>query len=116
VAGLTPSFTFELIDGLGNALSSDGSGTLINIAGLLGSGVTTGTVNLDYNLGSTAPSGPIGIRFRGDAEVGATAVSLGTDFATISNLNINVTPVPEPGGCALMASVGCSGPWWRRGI
>lgn len=106
VAGLTPSFTFELIDGLGNALSSDGSGTLINIAGLLGSGVTTGTVSLDYTLGSTVPSGPIGVRFLGDANVGATALSLGTNFATISDLNINVTPVPEPNGCVLIASVG----------
>jgi hypothetical protein len=106
VAGLNPSFTFELIDGLGNALNSDSSGTQINIAGLLGSGVTTGTVSLDYTLGGSAPSGPIGIRFRGDAQVGATALSLGTDFATISNLNMTATPVPEPGGSILIASVG----------
>lgn len=106
VAGLTPSFTFELIDGLGNALDSGGSGTLINIAGLLGTGVTTGTVNLAYTLGNSPPSGPIGVRFHGDALVGATALSLGTDFATISNLNISATPVPEPGGSALIASVG----------
>lgn len=106
VAGLNPSFTFELIDGLGNALNSDSSGTQINIAGLLGSGVTTGTVSLDYTLEGSAPSGPIGIRFRGDAQVGATALSLGTDFATISNLNMTATPVPEPGGSALIVSVG----------
>lgn len=106
VAGLTPSFSFELIDGLGNTLASQSSGTLINIAGLLGSGVTTGTVNLDYILDGTVPTGPIGVRFTGDAIVGATALSLGTDFATISNLNISTTPVPEPGGSVLIASVG----------
>jgi hypothetical protein len=106
VAGLNPSFTFELIDGLGNALNSDSSGTQINIAGLLGSGVTTGTVSLDYTLGGSAPSGPIGVRFRGDAQVGATALSLGTDFATISNLTMTSSPVPEPGGAVLIASVG----------
>ncbi|WP_395753464.1 hypothetical protein [Prosthecobacter sp.] len=106
VAGLTPSFTFELIDSLGNTLSSDSSGTLINIAGLLGTGVPTGTVSLDYTLGGTVPSGPIGVRFHGDAVVGATALSLGTDFATISDLNITATPVPEPGGSMLIASVG----------
>lgn len=105
-AGLTPSFTFELIDGAGNPLTSTSSSTQINIAGLLGSGVTTGTVNLDYILDGTVPSGPIGVRFIGDATVGATALSLGTDFATISNLNITTTPVPEPGGSVLIASVG----------
>lgn len=106
VAGLNPSFTFELIDGLGNTLTSTSNTSQINIAGLLGSGVTTGTVNLDYMLDGTAPSGPIGVRFIGDAQVGATALSLGTDFATISNLNISATPVPEPGGSVLIASVG----------
>lgn len=106
LAGLTPSFTFELIDGLGNSLTSDSSGTLINIAGLLGSGVPSGTVDLDYTFGGSAPTGPIGIRFSGDALVGATALSLGTDFATISNLTITSTPVPEPGSSVLIASVG----------
>ena len=106
VLGLTPSFTFELIDGLGNTLSSDSSGTLINIAGLLGTGVPTGTVSLDYTLGGTVPAGPIGVRFHGDAVVGATALSLGTNYATISNLDISATPVPEPGGSLLIASVG----------
>ncbi len=106
VAGFNPSFTFELIDGLGNKLTSSNNTSQINIAGLLGSGVTTGTVNLDYLLDGTAPSGPMGVRFIGDATVGATALSLGTDFATISNLNISTTPVPEPGGSVLIASVG----------
>ncbi|MBE7498245.1 MAG: hypothetical protein HS117_25185 [Verrucomicrobiaceae bacterium] len=101
VAGLTPSFTFELIDGLGNALASDTSGTLVNIAGLLGNGVPTGTIDLDYTLGGIVPTGPVGIRFRGDALVGASALSLGTDYATISNLIITATPVPEPDGVLL---------------
>ncbi|MFC5454676.1 PEP-CTERM sorting domain-containing protein [Prosthecobacter fluviatilis] len=114
VLGLNPSFTFELIDGLGNTLTSSNNTTQINIAGLLGSGVTTGTVNLDYLLGGTAPSGPIGVRFIGDAQVGATALSLGTDFATISNLNISATPVPEPGGSLLIGSVGVAALLRRR--
>ncbi|WP_395738902.1 hypothetical protein [Prosthecobacter sp.] len=106
VLGLTPSFTFELIDGLGNTLASDSSGTLINIAGLLGTGVPTGTVSLDYTLGGSAPTGPMGVRFHGDAVVGATALSLGTNYATISNLDITATPVPEPDGSILIASAG----------
>lgn len=106
VTGVTPQFQFELIDGLGNALTSNGSGTLIDIAGLLGSGVTSGAVNLSYTVAGTAPSGPVGVRFTGDALVGSTAVGIGTNFATISNLNISATPVPEPGSCMLVASTG----------
>lgn len=104
--GLTPTFNFALIDGNGNALASNSSGTLINLVGLLGTGVTSGTVHLDYTVAGTVPTGNIGVRFTGDALVGATAVSLGTDYATISNLNITATPVPEPGGALLIASVG----------
>ncbi|MBE7493932.1 MAG: PEP-CTERM sorting domain-containing protein [Verrucomicrobiaceae bacterium] len=106
VAGLNPSFTFELIDGLGNALASNSDGTQVNIIGLLGTGVPTGTLAIDYTLGSSLPSDPIGIRFRGDAQVGATALSLGTTYASISNLTMTATPVPEPGGSVLIASVG----------
>lgn len=106
VAGLTPQFSFELIDGSGNALTSDSSGTLINIAGLLGTGVTTGPVNLSYTVGGSVPTGPIGIRFTGDALVGASALSLGTTFATVSNFSMTATPVPEPGSCALLGAVG----------
>lgn len=106
VSGLNPSFTFELIDGSGNALTSSNNTTQINIAGLLGTGVPTGTINLTYTTDSSTPTGPIGVRFIGDATVGSSALSLGTTYATISNLDINSTPVPEPGSCVLMASVG----------
>lgn len=106
ISGLTPSFSFELVDGLGNALTSDSSGTQINIAGLLGTGVPTGTISLTYTTDSSTPTGPIGVRFIGDAQVGSSALSLGTTYATISNLDITSTPVPEPGSCVLIASVG----------
>ncbi|MBB5034243.1 PEP-CTERM sorting domain-containing protein [Prosthecobacter vanneervenii] len=106
VSGLTPSFTFELIDGSGNALTSNSNGTQINIAGLLGTGVPTGTISLTYTTDSSTPTGPIGVRFIGDAQVGSSALSLGTTYATISNLDITSTPVPEPGSCVLIGSVG----------
>lgn len=102
VLGVTPSFTFEFIDGAGNPLISDSSGTLINIAGILGTGVTTGTVQLDYTLGGTVPTGPIGIRFSGDALLDATALGVGTDFATVSNLGLTASVVPEPGAISLV--------------
>lgn len=106
VLGVTPQFTFELIDGNGVALASQGSGTLINVAGILGTGVTSGTVNLNYMVDGTAPTGPIGVRFTGDTLIGASALGIGTNFATISNLNINATPVPEPSSCLLLGTIG----------
>ena len=106
IAGLNPSFSFELIDGSGNALASQSSGTLINIAGLLGTGVETGTVNVNYTVSGTVPTGPLGIRFTGDATVGATALGAGTEFATISDVNITATPIPEPAGLMLITLAG----------
>ena len=106
VAGVTPSFNFELVDGSGNPLTDISSGTLINIAGLLGTGVPSGDITLDYTVGGTAPTGPIGVEFIGDATVGASALGLGTDFATVSNLSITASPVPEPGGGLFVGSVG----------
>lgn len=106
IANVTPQFTFELIDGSGNALASQSDGSLINVAGLLGANVGSGTVNLSYLTSGSAPTGPIGVRFTGDATVGASAVGLGTTFATVTNLNITATPVPEPGGAALLGAVG----------
>lgn len=106
VAGVNPTFQFELVDSTGHVLTDTASGTLINVAGLLGTGVPSGTINLDYTLGNTVPTGAIEARFLGDAIVGATAVGLGTDFATVSNLTITASPVPEPAGGLLIASVG----------
>lgn len=106
IAGLTPSFTFELVDGFGNPLNSGSHGTLIDIAGLLGSGVPSGTVNLDYTLNGSVPAGPIGIRFRGDVDIGTTALNIGTDFASISNLSISASPVPEPSPALLVGGLG----------
>lgn len=106
VAGLTPSFSFELIDRFGNALDSGSSGTVVNIIGLLGTGVPSGTISLDYTINGSVPSGPIGVRFKGDALVDASALSLGTEYATISNLSISASPVPEPAGSLLIAATG----------
>ena len=46
-----------------------------------------------------AKAGPAGLRFTGSALLPATALNLGTNFATISN--ISVTPVPEPSALGL---------------
>lgn len=106
VVGVIPQFSVELIDGNGNALDSNGYGSLIDIAGLLGSGVPSGTVNLTFDTGGIAPVGSLGVRFRGDSFVSATALGIGDNFATIDGLNITAGPIPEPThGILLLGSV-----------
>lgn len=104
VAGVIPQFNFELIDGNGAALDSNGYGTLINVAGLLGTGVPSGTVNLTFDTGAIAPTGALGVRFTGDTLVGANALGIGTNFATVDGLNITAGPVPEPTGTLMLAA------------
>lgn len=113
--GINPNFNVQLLDGNGNALNSTSSGTLISIAGLLGSGVTSGTVNLSFVTDSSVASGPIGVKFGGDANLNTTALGLGTNFATVSNLSLSATPVPEPSGAGLIFVTGVCLALRRRG-
>ncbi|MDB6139989.1 MAG: hypothetical protein JWO94_3061 [Verrucomicrobiaceae bacterium] len=106
IAGVTPTFQFELVDGAGNPLTSNGSGALINVAGLLGTGVTSGTVSVDYTVAGSVPTGDLGLRFIVGATIGATALGIGNDFATITNVNLTASPVPEPGSGFLVGALG----------
>jgi MYXO-CTERM domain-containing protein len=103
--GLTPTFGIEMLDGAGNAIDSPADdGSLVNIIGLellgiIGSPPESGRATVDFQTGSTLPGGTAGLRFTGSAILPATALNLGTNFATISNLS--VTAVPEPSALAL---------------
>jgi MYXO-CTERM domain-containing protein len=103
--GLTPTFGIEMLDGAGNAIDSPAEdGSLVNIIGLellgiIGSPPESGRATVDFQTGSTLPGGTAGLRFTGSAILPATALNLGTNFATISNLS--VTAVPEPSALAL---------------
>jgi hypothetical protein len=103
--GLTPTFGIEMLDGAGNAVNSPAEdGTLVNIIGLellgiIGSPPESGRAVVDFQTGSTVGAGAAGLRFTGSATLPATALNLGTNFATISN--ISVTAVPEPSAFAL---------------
>ncbi len=97
--GLTPSFSVELLDGGGNAVASNGGDTVVNILGLslapvVGNPVGDSRATMTFLTPSSVDGGAASLRFVGDAELTATALGLGTDFATISNLQ--VTAVPEP--------------------
>lgn len=110
---IAPNFSVQLFDGGGTALASTSSGTLINLIGLLGTGVTSGTVTLDFVAPVGVNTNPGSVRFNGDAAINATALNLGTNFATISNLNISAVPEPS---ALLLGAVGALGLLRRRRI
>ncbi len=94
--GITPSFSVQLLDGSGSAVGTAGSGTLVNIVGLLGTGVPSGRASVDFVTGSSVNGiNPAALRFNGSATLNATALGLGTNFATISNVNISAVPEPS---------------------
>lgn len=103
--GLTPSFGIEMLDGAGNAIDAPAEdGTLVNIIGLellgiIGSPPESGRAVVDFQTGFSVAAGAAGLRFTGSAILPATALNLGTNFATISN--ISITAVPEPSALAL---------------
>lgn len=94
--GITPAFSVQLLDGGGNAVGSAGSGTLVNIVGLLGTGVPTGRATVDFVTSSSVNSlNAASLRFNGSALLNATALGLGTNFATVSNVDISAVPEPS---------------------
>lgn len=103
LAGVLPSFTAEMIDGNGVALNSTGGASLIDILGLslLSSG-GTGSMSVAFDTGAIAPTGPVGIRFSGGVTVGASILSGDNMFASVGNLAVVASPVPEPGTMGLL--------------
>ncbi len=103
--GLFPTFGLEMLDGAGHAIDCPAEdGSLVNIIGLellgiIGSPPESGRAVVQFETGASVPAGPAGLRFTGSALLPATALNLGTNFATISN--ISVTAVPEPSALGL---------------
>ncbi len=97
---LNPTLTFELLDGSGNPIDEALNGSLINLVGLLG-GTGSGTANFSFTTGDTVAAGPASIRFTGSADLNATALGLGTQFAEFSGMQMTAAPVPEPAGALL---------------
>jgi uncharacterized protein (TIGR03382 family) len=104
--GITPAFGLEFLDGAGNAVDATGGGTLVNVIGLellgvVGSPPESGRAVVDFQTGSSVAAGPAGVRFTGSALLPATALNLGTNFASVSGLQIST--IPEPATLALAA-------------
>ncbi|MFN7562019.1 MAG: beta strand repeat-containing protein, partial [Prosthecobacter sp.] len=86
--GFVPTFTVELLDGAGNAMASTSSGTLINVLGLFGTGVKSGTTTLHFDIPYGVSPGACSLRFRASAALNTTILGLGTTFATVTNLRM----------------------------
>lgn len=103
--GILPTFGVELLDGSGNAVGAVGGGTLVNILGLellgiVGSPPRSGRAVVQFQTGSTVASGAAGVRFTGSASAPAAVLGLGTEFASVTNLNVAI--VPEPSALGLI--------------
>ena len=108
--GIVPSFGVELLDGTGNAVDAAGGGTLVNILGLqllgiVGSPPYSGRAVVNFQTGSTVDPGAAGVRFTGSALAPATVLDLGTNFASVSNLQIAIVPEPSVLGLAGLGAV-----------
>jgi hypothetical protein len=104
--GITPHFNLQLLDGAGTAVGTASSGSLVNVLGLslvnvIGAPTPTETATVQFTTGSSVGSGAASLVFSGDALVPVTALGIGTNFATVSNVGINA--VPESSSLAIVA-------------
>lgn len=93
VAGINPTFTAELLDGGGTATGISGSSsTALNLVGLplapVAGSPGTGRITAEFHTGSSVAAGAASLRFKGSAELPITLGSIGTNFATVSNLSV----------------------------
>jgi MYXO-CTERM domain-containing protein len=106
--GIVPTFGLEMLDGAGNPINSPvEGGTLVNVIGLellgiIGSPPESGRAVVQFQTGANVPAGPAGLRFTGSAFLPATALNLGTNFATISNIGVSAVPEPSAAGLGLL--------------
>jgi hypothetical protein len=107
LSGVTPTFQAEFVDGSGTPLTVNNGTTALNLAGVLGAGITSGDVSMTFNTGNVVPSGPIGIEFTGSAMVNSAAsTQINNNMATVSGMTLDAQPVPEPAGASLVMACG----------
>ncbi|QJE96651.1 hypothetical protein [Luteolibacter luteus] len=90
---LAPTFGVELLNGAGTPVGYVGGGTVASILGLqlapvLGGPNGAATATAQFRTGATVPAGAAAIRFTASAALPVTAVGLGTNFASVSNLKL----------------------------
>lgn len=117
IAGVVPQFGVELLDGEGAAVSSVSEGTLVDILGLqllgiIGSPPEAKRAVVQFQTGSSVgDESPGSVRFTGSVVAPASLLGLGTEFASVSNLQIAVVPEPSVLG---LASLGAFAIFRRR--
>lgn len=114
--GILPNFGVEFLDGAGNAVGAVGGGTLVNIIGLealglLGPSPGQGRAKVQFTTGNTVGAGAASVRFTGGAILPVGILGIGTNFATISNMDISAVPEPS---ALLLASLGAGVALRRR--
>lgn len=115
LSGVNPTFAVQFVDGAGNPLTVNNGTTSVDLIGLLGFGISSGDVTVTMDTGSVAPTGPVSVRFLGDATVNSVASPLvDNNMATVSNMNLAVAPVPEPAGALLVMVCGVCVMFRRR--
>ena len=106
--GIVPTFGIEMLDGAGNAIDAPAEeGSLVNILGLelleiIGSPPETRRAVVQFETGGNVGAGTAGLRFTGSAFLPATALNLGTNFATVSNITVSAVPEPSALGLGLL--------------
>jgi hypothetical protein len=104
IVGLNPTFTFELLDGNGQSVAESSNSTILNLVGIFGTGVTSGTATFSFTTGDISDTDPASVRFSGGAILTPELLGIGSNFATISNFSI--VQVPEPSVCGIIALSG----------
>lgn len=90
---IAPTFGVELLDGEGTSVGYDGGGTVADILGLelvevVGDPSGSGSATAEFTTGSSVPAGPAAVRFTGGAALPATVAGINTNFAKVSNLEV----------------------------
>jgi len=106
--GLLPTFNVSLLDGT-TAVGTSSSGSLVNILGLSLTPVLGGATGdqhavVNFVTGNTVSGTAASLKFGGSATLPATALGLGTNFATISNISIAAVPEPSTLALAMLGS------------
>ncbi len=110
IAGVNPSFGVEFLDGEGTAVGSVGHGALVDILGLellgiIGSPPEAKRAVIRFQTGSSVAEGSAGVRFTGSAIAPVSLLEIGTEFASVTNLQIAAVPEPPIFGLACFGAL-----------
>jgi hypothetical protein len=91
--GITPVFAVELLDGADAPVGYSGGGLAANVLGLdlqeiVGAPAGSGRATARFRTGANPSTAPASLRFTASAILPVSLLSIGSNFATVSNLTI----------------------------